>query len=70
MTWSAPLIKESPIQLNPEHVKGHKVDKIPRHFLSRTEQLNDEMDNLAKAFWVYKVGNQFSPSPPPSLRSQ
>ena len=45
------LLKQSPIHWLPEHVKGHQVGKKNRAFLTRTEILNDEMDNLAKAYW-------------------
>ena len=44
------LVVECPIQLDPQHVYGHQIDKKARSSLTREEQLNDEMDNLAKAY--------------------
>jgi hypothetical protein len=53
------LVKCSPIHWLPEHVKGHQIGKKQRAFLTRTEILNDEMDNLAKAYWniLYQDGH-------------
>jgi hypothetical protein len=58
------LIQACPITLRPEHVRGHQADKKARHFLSRLEQLNEEMDNLAKAYWHHKAEDPISPRPP------
>ena len=45
------LIKSVSITFTPEHVRGHQADKKPKSRLTRLEALNDEMDNIAKAFW-------------------
>jgi hypothetical protein len=58
------LIQGCPIRLYPEHVRGHQADKKARHFLSRTEQLNDEMDQLAKEYWQHKASALITPLPP------
>ena len=41
----------STVKLTATHVKGHAVDRKPRHRMTRLETLNDEMDHTAKAFW-------------------
>jgi len=51
------LIKASPITFTPEHVHGHQADKKAKSALTRLEALNDEMDNMAKAFWNHLFSN-------------
>ena len=43
-----------PIEVLPEHVKGHQDDKKD-HTFTRAETLNIAMDKLAKAYWVHLV---------------
>ena len=47
-------IKASPIEWLPEHVKGHQDDQTC-HTLTHKEQLNIEMDKLAKTYWVHII---------------
>ena len=42
------LVIDLPIRVKFKHVKGHRDDHIPYHLLTHTEQLNCDMDELAK----------------------
>ena len=52
-------IEASPLQWSCCHVYGHQDDH--RSNLSREEQLNVEMDNLAKAYWTHTAGHRANP---------
>jgi hypothetical protein len=46
------LVRESPIPWKERHVYGHQHDKKTYHLLDRWEQLNVDMDTLAKTKWL------------------
>jgi hypothetical protein len=46
------LVAESPILWQERHVYGHQDTRNPFHQLDQWEQLNIEMDTLAKAQWI------------------
>jgi hypothetical protein len=58
------LLKASPVTWHAEHVSGHQIDKKHHSLLTRTELINDEMDNLAKMHWNCLLQSGHSMTPP------
>jgi len=62
-------IASLPTQVIPEQVKGHKDDVISKDQLTQTEQLNVEMDFLAKAHWETLASRNAEPHVLPTSTS-
>ncbi len=60
-------IKKSPFRWNATHVDGHQDTKKGGQSLTRLEQLNVAMDNLAKGFWNHLLEEAHHPMVPPSI---
>lgn len=54
-------LRQSPLRWVPHHVRGHRDRVLPYHLLSPWEQLNCDMDALAKTYWHTIDARGFTP---------